>query len=43
LVHHPRALGMELTIYDPKLDPARTSAARLAALFERTFATEAQS
>jgi arginase len=43
LVHHPRALGMELTIYDPKLDPARTSAARLAALLERTFATEAQS
>ena len=32
LVNHPRALGMELTIYDPALDPDRSSAARLAGL-----------
>ena len=35
LVHHPRALGLELTIYDPFLDPDRTSAARLTSLLER--------
>jgi arginase len=34
LVRHPRALGLEVTIYDPKLDPARTCAGRLAALLE---------
>ncbi|MDF2772011.1 MAG: arginase [Geminicoccaceae bacterium] len=34
LVHHPRALGLELTIYDPKLDPARVCASRLVALLE---------
>jgi arginase len=38
LVRHPRALGMELTIYDPALDPERTSAERLAWLLERLFA-----
>jgi len=37
LVRHPRALGLELTIYDPALDPDRTSAARLVALLERAF------
>ncbi|HEX6057447.1 MAG TPA: arginase family protein [Gemmatimonadaceae bacterium] len=37
LVRHPRALGMELTIYDPQLDPDRTSAARLATLLERVL------
>ena len=37
LVRHPRALGMELTIYDPHLDPDRTSAARLATLVERVL------
>jgi arginase len=40
LVRHPRALGLELTIYDPALDPERTSAARLVALLERAFAQE---
>ena len=34
LVDHPRALGMQLTIYDPSLDPDRSCAERLAALFE---------
>lgn len=34
MVHHPRALGLELTIYDPGLDPDRACAARLVALFE---------
>lgn len=38
LAHHPQALGLELTIYDPKLDPDRTSAARLATLLERIVA-----
>jgi arginase len=40
LVHHPRALGLELTIYDPGLDPDGASARRLAALLERVFAGE---
>jgi arginase len=37
LVRHPKALGLELTIYDPMLDPDRTSAARLATLLERVL------
>ncbi len=39
LVQHPSALGLELTIYDPQLDPDRTSAARLASLLERVLGT----
>src|SRR5688572_15926447 len=35
LIRHPDAIGLELTIYDPHLDPDRTSAARLASLLER--------
>ncbi len=38
LVRHRLALGLELTIYDPVLDPDRTSAERLVALLERTLA-----
>lgn len=38
LTHHPRALGMELTIYDPALDTDRSSAVRLATLLERVVA-----
>jgi arginase len=34
LVRHPRALGLELTIYDPGLDPDRSCAARLVTLLE---------
>ncbi|MEW5916541.1 MAG: arginase family protein, partial [Gemmatimonadota bacterium] len=34
LVRHPAVLGMELTIYDPQLDPERTSAERLVTLLE---------
>src|ERR1700730_653138 len=34
LVRHPRALGLELTIYDPGLDPDRSCAARLLTLLE---------
>jgi arginase len=34
LVRHPRALGLELTIYDPALDPDRACAARLVTLLE---------
>lgn len=37
LVDHPLAVGMELTIYDPKLDPDRSSAAKLAELLERVL------
>jgi len=35
LVNHPRALGMEVTIYDPALDPDRSSAVRLVTLLEK--------
>ena len=35
LVHHPRALGLELTIYDPGLDTDLASGERLASLLER--------
>jgi arginase len=38
LVSHPGARGLELTIYDPGLDPDRTSAVRLATLLERVVA-----
>jgi arginase len=34
LVSHPRALGMQLTIYDPALDPDRVCATRLVTLLE---------
>ena len=43
LVRHPGALGLELTIYDPALDPDRSSAARLAGLLEGVFAGDALS
>lgn len=35
LVDHPGALGMEVTIYDPALDPDRSSAVRLVTLLEK--------
>ena len=38
LVHHPKALGLELSIYDPGLDPDGVCARRLATLLERGFA-----
>jgi arginase len=38
LVRHPKALGFELTIYDPGLDPDGACARRLVALLERVFA-----
>jgi arginase len=34
LVSHPRARGMQITIYDPALDPDRSCARRLVALLE---------
>jgi arginase len=37
LAHHPRALGMEITIYDPALDPDRSCATRLVGLLERSL------
>jgi len=35
LVRHPRALGLELTIYDPRLDADRACAERIVAMLER--------
>lgn len=37
LVRHPRALGLELTIYDPGLDPDRSCATRLVSLLEKVL------
>ncbi|HKI04197.1 MAG TPA: arginase family protein [Thermoanaerobaculia bacterium] len=37
LVRHPRALGLQVTVYDPGLDPDRVCAARLVDLLERVF------
>ena len=34
LVNHPRALGLDLTIYDPALDPDRSCARHLVSLLE---------
>jgi arginase len=39
LVRHPKSLGMELTIYDPALDPERSAGARLITLLERLLTT----
>lgn len=41
LAHHPKALGMQITIYDPSLDGDRACAARLVTLLERTLASRA--
>lgn len=41
LVRHPRALGLELTIYDPALDPGGDCARRLLTLLEHALASEA--
>ena len=37
LVHHPKALGLELTIYDPQLDTDGGSGTRLAGLLSRVL------
>jgi arginase len=37
LVAHPNALGMALTLYDPSLDPDRSSAGRLVDLLARSL------
>jgi arginase len=37
LVAHPNALGMALTLYDPSLDPDRSSAARLVELLAQSL------
>ncbi|HJU73098.1 MAG TPA: arginase family protein [Gemmatimonadaceae bacterium] len=42
LVRHPSALGLELTIYDPQLDPDKSSAKRLSAILEQVFTTDIQ-
>jgi arginase len=41
LVTHPRALGLELTIYDPALDADRSCASRLVTLLETLMAGSA--
>jgi arginase len=41
LVRHPKALGLELTIYDPSLDPDGSSAAHLVNLLERLLGSSA--
>jgi arginase len=38
LVRHPRALGLDLSMYDPALDPSHAGAARLVGLLERLLA-----
>lgn len=38
LVHHPRAVGMEVTIYDPKQDPEGRGAALIVEILENAFA-----
>jgi arginase len=38
MVAHPSALGMDLTIYDPLLDPERGAGSELVALLERILA-----
>ncbi len=43
LVQHPRALGMELTIYDPMLDPDYACGSRLVGLLETLLGTEGTS
>jgi len=40
LVTHPRALGMDVTIYDPSLDPARSAGRRLVAALERALRSD---
>ncbi|HEX6927153.1 MAG TPA: arginase family protein [Longimicrobiaceae bacterium] len=37
LAHHPRMLGMQVTIYDPALDPGFRAGRVLASLLERIF------
>lgn len=41
LVHHPKALGMQITIYDPVLDPDRSCARRLITLLDKVFTRSA--
>jgi arginase len=38
LVRHPKALGLEVTIYDPELDPDGHCASRVVGLIDRVFA-----
>ena len=38
LVDHPKALGIALALYDPSLDPDRSSAARLVGLLAQSLA-----
>jgi arginase len=42
LVRHPKALGMDLAIYDPALDPDRICAARLVWLLTKLLASPEQ-
>jgi arginase len=42
LVQHPKVLGLELTIYDPALDPDRSCGERLVSLLTGLLSPEAQ-
>ena len=42
LARHPRALGMQITIYDPALDPGRDCARRLVTLLAASLGERAQ-
>ena len=42
LARHPKALGLQVTIYDPALDPYRSCAARLVTLLERILAVRSE-
>jgi arginase len=42
LARHPRALGMQITIYDPALDRDRSCAARLVSFLEAVLADRSE-
>jgi arginase len=42
LLRHPQALGLELTIYDPTLDPGHAAGARLVALLEKLLGPDSK-
>jgi arginase len=40
LVRHPAALGLQVTIYDPTIDPDRTGAERIVEIIERSLGAD---
>jgi arginase len=43
VVRHPAALGLQVTIYDPTMDPGRTGARLIVELLERSLSAAASS